>query len=54
LINISRYKLVLDSDAEEFGGHKRVSAGCEYIVDEMSYNGRPYSTLVSLGLNWFD
>ena len=41
-----KYKLVLDSDAEEFGGHKRVVPGCEYNVDEMSYNDRPFSTLV--------
>jgi hypothetical protein len=48
LINIFRYKLVLDSDAEEFGGHKRVAPGCEYNVDEMGYNDRPYSTLVRI------
>ena len=46
LIQIFRYKLVLDSDAEEFGGHKRVQPGCEYVVDEMNYNDRPFSTLV--------
>jgi hypothetical protein len=50
----------LDSDAEEFGGHKRVTPECEYTVDEMSYNDRPYSTLVgkntriTLALNGFN
>ena len=50
-----RYKLVLDSDAEEFGGHKRVQPDCEYVVDGMSYNDRPHSTLVrppSLDFAW--
>lgn len=42
-----RYKLVLDSDAEQFGGHQRVQAACQYAVDEMEFNERPYSLQVS-------
>ena len=39
---------MLDSDAEEFGGHKRVQPGCEYNVDNVGYNGRPHSIMVNL------
>lgn len=38
---------MLDSDAEEFGGHKRVHPGCEYHVEGVGHNGRPYSIMVS-------
>ncbi|ODQ80896.1 glycoside hydrolase family 13 protein [Babjeviella inositovora NRRL Y-12698] len=34
------YQVVLNSDAEEFGGHARVSAETEYFTTDMEWNGR--------------
>lgn len=44
---ISRYKIALDSDAVEFGGHRRLDPNCEYLVDSQPWHDRPFSLLVS-------
>ncbi|BFZ57957.1 alpha-1,4-glucan branching enzyme [Savitreella phatthalungensis] len=35
-----KYKVVLDSDREEFGGHNRVSPDGEYFTEPLEWNGR--------------
>jgi len=37
------YRVVLDSDAEEFGGHKRVDHSVQHQAFDEPYAGRPYS-----------
>jgi len=36
-----KYKIVLDSDAKEFGGHGRVDPDVEYFTSPGEYHGRP-------------
>ncbi len=36
----SRYKIVLDSDAEEFCGYKRLDAATEYFTTDDGWDGR--------------
>lgn len=42
-----RYKIVLDSDAEEFGGHKRLDHNTEFFTFPENYCGRQNSMHVS-------
>lgn len=37
------WRLVLDSDAEEFGGHRRVDASTTHEAQEFEWQGRPFS-----------
>ena len=41
-----RYKLLLNTDASQFGGHDRVVADCEYFAEDTSYHDRAYSMMV--------
>lgn len=43
-----RYRIALDSDAAAFGGHGRLDANCEYLVDSQPWHDRPFSLLVSI------
>lgn len=42
------YKVVLDTDAEEFGGHKRIDHSVESFTFDKPYAGRRHSIKVSL------
>jgi len=48
LTSLVRYKIALQTDAAEFGGHKRLDPNCEYSVDSQPWHDRPFSVLVSL------
>ena len=48
LTKVSRYKIALQTDAAEFGGHNRLDPNCEYSVDSQPWHDRPFSVLVSL------
>ena len=39
---------MLDSDAEQFGGHSRLNHDTEFFVEDREHNGRPFSLLVGL------
>ncbi|XP_064121951.1 1,4-alpha-glucan-branching enzyme-like [Macrobrachium nipponense] len=41
-----KYKIVLDSDAEEFGGHKRLDHSVEFFTKQEDFNGRPNSLMI--------
>jgi 1,4-alpha-glucan branching enzyme len=41
-----KYRIVLDSDAEEFGGHKRLDHGVDFFTFNESYSGRSNSMMV--------
>jgi len=43
-----KYKIVLDSDAEWFGGHSRLDHSVEYLVDNWAYAGRAASITVTM------
>ena len=45
-----RYRLVLETDSAEYGGHRRLDPNCEYSVDSQPWHERPFSLLVSLFL----
>lgn len=47
LTTLYRYKVALESDAAEYGGHKRLDPNCEYFVDSQPWHDRPFSLLVS-------
>lgn len=40
-----KYKVVLDSDAEEFGGHKRIDRGVDHLTMNEPYAGRRHSLM---------
>ncbi|RWS27786.1 1:4-alpha-glucan-branching enzyme-like protein [Leptotrombidium deliense] len=44
--NPGKYKIVLDSDEEQFGGHNRLDHNVEYFTSPESYGGRYHSMLV--------
>ncbi|XP_060072353.1 1,4-alpha-glucan-branching enzyme-like [Ylistrum balloti] len=44
--NHGKYKLVLDSDAEEFGGHKRLDHSVEYRTSQEPWDDRQCSMMV--------
>ncbi|XP_033752279.1 1,4-alpha-glucan-branching enzyme-like [Pecten maximus] len=44
--NPGKYKLVLDSDAEEFGGHKRLDHSVEFLTSEEPWDNRQCSMMV--------
>lgn len=46
--NAGKYKIVLDSDAEEFGGHKRLDPKTEFFTFPEPYAGRHNSMMVYL------
>lgn len=41
-----KYRIVLESDAEEFGGHKRLDHGTDYFTFPEPYSGRRNSMLI--------
>uniref|UniRef100_A0A8C6D2E8 1,4-alpha-glucan-branching enzyme n=1 Tax=Moschus moschiferus TaxID=68415 RepID=A0A8C6D2E8_MOSMO len=41
-----KYKIVLDSDAAEYGGHKRLDHGTEFFSEPFEHNNCPCSLLV--------
>ncbi|XP_028517628.1 1,4-alpha-glucan-branching enzyme isoform X2 [Exaiptasia diaphana] len=41
-----KYHIVLDTDNEHFGGHKRLDPSCEYFVESKPWHDRPFSLLV--------
>ncbi|NWQ79148.1 GLGB enzyme, partial [Columbina picui] len=43
---IFKYNILLDSDAEEYGGHQRLNHSTEYFTDEYPHNYRPNSLMV--------
>lgn len=42
-----KYKILLDSDAGEYGGHQRLDHNTEYFSEEYPHNYRPNSIMVS-------
>ncbi|ERE74719.1 1,4-alpha-glucan-branching enzyme [Cricetulus griseus] len=40
------FKIALDSDAAEYGGHQRLDHNTDYFAEAFEHNGRPYSLLV--------
>lgn len=46
-LNGYTFKIVLDSDAAEYGGHQRLDHSTDYFAEAFEHNGRPYSLLVS-------
>ena len=42
-----RYKVLLSSDAAEFGGHDRIDIKCEYFAEDKPWHERMFSMLVS-------
>ena len=48
LNDIIRYKIVLDTDAEQFGGHKRLDGTCNFFSQNNPYDGRGNSLMVSM------
>jgi 1,4-alpha-glucan branching enzyme len=59
-VNVAgRYKIVLNSDTEEFGGHNRVAPNQEFFTTDLEWNGRqnyvqvyiPNRTVLVLGLS---
>ncbi|KAF1431617.1 1,4-alpha-glucan-branching enzyme, partial [Spheniscus demersus] len=46
LIVIFKYKILLDSDAAEYGGHQRLDHSAEYFSEEYPHNDRPNSLMV--------
>ncbi|XP_029443870.1 1,4-alpha-glucan-branching enzyme isoform X1 [Rhinatrema bivittatum] len=41
-----KYKIVLDSDAAEYGGHQRLDHNTDFFTEQFPYNNRSYSLLV--------
>lgn len=41
------YKIVLDSDAAEYGGHQRLDHNTDFFSKPFEHNNCPYSLLVS-------
>ena len=41
-----KYKIVLDSDEEQFGGHSRVDHGTEFFTSNYGFAGRRNSTQI--------
>ena len=41
-----KYTVVLTTDSEHFGGHKRVVERCEHLTQNTSHDGRPCSIMV--------
>lgn len=44
--NLSRYKIVLDSDAKEFGGHERITKYQDYFTEPVRQHGRDHRIFV--------
>ena len=45
---MNRYKLIIDSDAEEFGGHKRLDHNAEFLTFPEPWDNRNNHMFVSL------
>lgn len=43
-----KYRIVLDSDEEKYGGHKRLDHGCRYFTEEVPHDGRTHSFQIYL------
>lgn len=43
-----KYKIVLDTDDEEFGGHKLIDHNTEFHTQNENFNNRPCSLMVSI------
>jgi len=41
--DLKKYKIVLNSDREEFGGFENVKEDAEFFADDFGHDGRPYS-----------
>ncbi|XP_012500199.1 PREDICTED: 1,4-alpha-glucan-branching enzyme [Propithecus coquereli] len=41
-----KFKIVLDSDAAEYGGHQRLDHNTDFFSEAFEHNGRPHSLLV--------
>uniref|UniRef100_A0A7N5JDZ9 1,4-alpha-glucan-branching enzyme n=1 Tax=Ailuropoda melanoleuca TaxID=9646 RepID=A0A7N5JDZ9_AILME len=41
------FKIVLDTDAAEYGGHQRLDHNTDFFSEDFKHNERPYSLLVS-------
>ena len=41
-----KFKIVLDSDAEEFGEHKRLDHSTDFFTKDEGFNGRQFSLMV--------
>jgi len=41
-----RYKILVDSDEEKFGGHNRLDHSCIYFTQNYQHDGREHSFLV--------
>nr|XP_002131559.1 1,4-alpha-glucan-branching enzyme [Ciona intestinalis] len=46
--NPGKYKIVLDSDDSEYGGHNRNDKSVRFFTEEMAFDGREHSMLVYL------
>lgn len=42
------YRIVLDTDAEQYGGHKRLDHNTQYFSQPEPWNDRPHHTFVCL------
>ncbi|XP_019379444.1 PREDICTED: 1,4-alpha-glucan-branching enzyme, partial [Gavialis gangeticus] len=49
-----KYKIVLDSDAPEYGGHQRLDHGTEYFTEQYPHNYQPNSLLRTNSQTSFD
>lgn len=47
------FKIVLDSDAAEYGGHQRLDHNTDFFSEPYEHNERPSSLLVSKVFNIF-
>ena len=47
-IVLYRYKLVLDSDAEQYGGHKRLDSSVDFYTTNEPWDNRRCSLMVSV------
>lgn len=41
-----KYKIVLDTDAEEFGGHKLLDHNTDFLTKNEGFNSRPHCVMV--------
>jgi len=41
-----KFKIVLDTDVAEYGGHQRLDHNTDFFSEDFKHNERPYSLLV--------
>lgn len=44
--SLGKFKIVLDSDVAEYGGHQRLDHSTDFFSEAFAHNGRPHSLLV--------